>query len=147
MLCTVCSTEENVVEFPHIKAFIDHERSGHKTRPPKKKQQPPKNYPSATEMKAIKEKGQIPGRFSVALEKSAPAPPPPPIKIIKLKYAFEGECPDCRTPIKTLKVSFESKDAIIGFCINCNKELLKQFVIPINKQFPAKEKKKKTKNE
>ena len=57
--------------------------------------------------------------------------PTPAIKEIKLQYLYQGDCPDCRTPVRTIMVEAKGELIASAFCISCNKVLKQLTVQPI----------------
>lgn len=64
---------------------------------------------------------------------SAPIPPKIEIKPLVLKYKFEGDCPDCKNPIRTIVSDFEGKLVANAYCLNCD-EVKLQIPVELIKQ-------------
>ncbi len=132
MLCLVCSNSDESVEFPTVKDFIEHEKTGHVSRPVKPLPLPIKEVkPSLTEQRA--------GMKDKPAEGATPVPPTVPEKPVevpplRLEYKWIGRHKDCNTEVKTIQVDLGKKAMVIAYCINCDRKLEQEEVIPIKEQ-------------
>lgn len=135
-LCLRCSGREESVEFATIRELVEHERGGHRTRPPKKELPPAKPVtPSATELAAMKEKLEQQPKLEVPIGIQAQTVVnSSAIKPLELQYKWVGIHKDCNMEVKTIEVDLEDKVAIIAYCVNCDQKLQQEKVIPISQQ-------------
>lgn len=128
VVCTQCTTSEESIEFDSLADFVSHQRGGHISRPPKPTPPPVKPVtPSATELKAMKEKAQ----YNVPIEGQTQLIPedPPPLKPLNLEYRWTGQH-KCGTEPRTIEVNLgNEKLAIVAFCFGCN-ETIGQLEVP-----------------
>ena len=132
VLCMACSTGDDTVEFASVTELVAHEKGGHANLPKKELPPSPPVTPSATEIKAMEGKGQtvVPATGQTQLIPENP----PPIKPLELEYRWTGQCKACNSEPRTILITLEDKQVCVAFCVNCNKELSQQPVVPIAKQ-------------
>ena len=127
MICMQCTVGNDVVEFPMISDYLEHTKGGHVSRP--KKILPPSKpvTPSATELKAMQEGSQKvieSAKRPLKEEKRLLVP-------IYLEYHFTGQCPQCFTDVRTIKIEVGKKWIMNAICVNCNRTLYQASVAPI----------------
>jgi hypothetical protein len=130
LMCMFCTIGDDVVEFPNMMELKKHEMMGHTTRWERDLPVDPRGeHPSATELK--EKKNTQADKAPVA---TAPQPEPEhslPLLPMKLKYKWEGQCPNCRDDVKTIEVEVGEHSLIIAYCVRCDNKLQQQKVIPI----------------
>ena len=136
MICISCN-----VEFDSVQEYVSHERGGHKSRPQKELPPSPPLTPSATELKALEEKLADPKNVPIEYESIKITPPKQ--EPLELKYVWTGVHAVCNSSPKTIMLHVGESEFAVAFCINCDKELEKREVIPLEKQFPIPIRKKK----
>lgn len=140
-LCLICTTSEDEVDFPTVRELVEHQKGGHKTRPKKELPPPVKPVtPSATELKAMQEKGEQ-DLLKAGLIKPDKQTQPIIQKPLELQYKWSGVHAGCNTEVKTIEVIVGEALVVVAFCSACNVQLNQQTVIPIEKQLKGKEKK------
>ena len=138
MICISCN-----VEFDSVQEYVSHERGGHKSRPQKELPPSPPVTPSATELKALEEKGKKLANSQGQLIEENKVITPPKQEPLELKYVWTGVHAVCNSSPKTIMLHVGESEFAVAFCINCDKELEKREVIPLEKQFPIPIRKKK----
>lgn len=126
VVCIACTIGDDVVELPNMLELKKHEMLGH-PRPEKILPVDPRgDHPSATELKAQKEKPTKP-QVDKPTEEVKPIP-------LSLQYQWTGQCEKCRDTVKTIEVEVGSKLIVIAYCVRDNVKLAQEEVLPINKQ-------------
>ena len=120
VVCIQCTTSEESVEFDSLADLVHHQRGGHISRPPKPTPPPVEPVkPSATELKAMRDKGDVTPPAGLTLPTQ-----PVVVKPLELKYKWEGVHPACNTEVRTIEVNLGAEYiAVVAFCFNCNEKL------------------------
>lgn len=78
----------------------------------------------------------------VAPEGKAAKPTVPPvlakeevIRPIKLKYLYEGRCPECLTPVETIELDVANHHVAIAYCPNCKQQRAQREVVSLMEEY------------
>lgn len=126
-LCPVCSTGDESIEFPTVRALFEHEQSGHVSRPEKKLPLPRKPVtPSATEKNVSSlPDTQVKSKEGNVNEVSI-------VKPLELHYRWVGVHAACNSEPKTIEVIIDEEHvAAVAFCVSCNLQLQQKIVVKI----------------
>ena len=99
-LCTVCGQE-----FEHHKEYKNHPHGVVPTAP------------EDTNIPPVQEKAQNEASSEV-VQISEPIKTNP----IRLKYLYEGDCPNCRRGVSTLELDVASKHYVVAYCVFCKNQ-------------------------
>ena len=126
-LCQTCTNNEKIVEFATLKELDAHAKGGHLSG----QDSSPGTAPWAADIALMK---KDPTKFSNPPVNEEAVTSPRIAKEIELLYKYEGECPDCFTPVQTIMVPVGDFDYAVAYCSACKRQFNKQAVIPISQQ-------------
>jgi hypothetical protein len=92
-----------------------------------------------------------PGSDQIPIDKPEQIPiqtvpiPTKTVEPIKLTYAYVGNCPHCRSTVKTLEMDVGKSHVAVAYCTNCDKQLESQNVKRLEVKENAKRARKETK--